>query len=79
MCIRDSYLLVTNDNKGDWTQNTNADSFYERIYSNPGDYCVGVMEQWEKLNSCYIDSDKMKIIKSELCYKNIRLLFDDGG
>ena len=58
-----TYLILTKNTKRDWTKNTNVDSFYERIYSSPGDYYVGVMEQWKELYSCYIDSDKMKIIK----------------
>ena len=63
------YLMVIENTNGDWTKNTKVDKFYERIiYSNPGDYYLGIMEQLEKLNSCYIDSNQMSIIEIEKCY-----------
>ena len=49
------------------------------ILTFPLDYYAGITEQCEIVNSYYNNNNKMKIIKSEVCYKNIRLTYDDGG
>ena len=76
-----TYLMVSKNNKGDLTKNTDVDRFYDRIiWSNPGSYYSGVVEQFEKSNGCYTNSDNiMYLIKNALYSCKIRLLFDDGG
>ena len=87
MCIRDR--VITRNTNGDWIRNTNghwirktkADRIYDKIImgSNPVNHCNGIMEQFKKLNSYYVDNNIMSLIKDEKCYIKIRLLFDDGG
>ena len=77
-----TYLGLTKNTYGDWNRNTKANMVYDLIimWSNPVNHSYGVMEPLEKVNSCYIDgSNKMYLIKNELCIHKIRLLFDDGG
>ena len=63
------------------TKKTDVDRFYDRmIWINPGDYYSGVMEEFEKWNGSYINSNNiMYLIKNELCIRKTRLLSDDGG
>ena len=75
-----TYLSVTNNNKRDWTT-PNVDMMYDRIiWSNPGDYYSGIVEEFEKLNSDYIGRGNIiNLNQNEMYLYNIRLFFDDGG
>ena len=74
-----TYLIVTNHTKGDWTIN-DVDRFYDLIICNNSiNYYYGIMIKDESINSYYIDNSKISLIKNEMRYDNVRLLFDDGG
>ena len=45
------------------------------MLGNPVKHCYGVMEPFEKTNSCYIDgNNKMYLIKNELCICKTRII-----
>ena len=63
------------------TKITDVDRCYDLImmWNNPVNYYVGITEQFEVLENYYIEFNKLSVDKNDLCYKYIRLLFDDGG
>ena len=71
-----TYLVVTDNTKGDMTIR-DGDTLYDIIlWNNP----VSIVENYEKLNIHYVDSNNiMYLIKNDLCRRKTRLLFDDGG
>ena len=69
--------MLTKNTEGDWTKNTKVDGFYEIM----GDkyvvnYCVNVINECGHYSNNY---NIMYVDKNELCYKYIRLIYDDGG
>ena len=72
-----TYLMLTKNTKRDWTKNTKVDGFYELM----GDkyvvnYYVNIINESGHYNNNY---NVMYVDKNELCYKYIRLIYDDGG
>ncbi len=72
-----TYLILTKNTDGDRTKITNVDGLYEIM----GDkyvvnYCVNILNESSHYNNNY---NVMCVEKNELCYKYIRLLYDDGG
>ena len=72
-----NYMEITNNIKGDWTKITQVDGFYESM----GDkyvvnYYVNIINERGHYNNNY---NVMYVNKNELCYKYIRLIYDDGG
>ena len=72
-----TYLMLNKNTDGDRTKITNVDVLYELM----GDkdvvnYCVKIINESSHYNNNY---NVMYANKNELCYKYIRLLYDDGG
>ena len=73
-----TYLIVTNNTKGDLTI-PDVDMICDVIiWNNPIDY-YGIMDK-TSLNGHYIKKGNiMNLIKNEMYLYNLRLIFDDGG
>ena len=74
-----TYLVVTKITDGDWTKITNADKVYERIKrNNPINY-TGIINDIEVMGYYLNGHNVMYVDKNDLCYKYVRLIYDDGG
>ena len=65
-----TYPMLTDNTNGDWTKLTNIEQVYEPIKGIRND--VEVVVYYNNIN-------KLDINKNDLCYKYVRLLFDDMG
>ena len=71
-----TYLMLNNNTDGDRTKITNVDGLYEIM----GDKyvvnsCVNIINESSHYNNNY---NVMYVDKNDLCYKYIRLIYDDG-
>ena len=74
--------MTDNNTDGNKTRINDVDRLYDLIimWDSPVDYYVGITEQFEILESYYINNNNVvSINKDENCYVIIRLIFDDGG
>ena len=69
--------MLNKNTDGDRTRNTNVDRLYElMVDTNVDNYCVNVINESSHYNVQY----NLKYVdKNDLCYKYIRLIYDDGG
>ena len=74
-----TYLVMTNNTKGDLTI-PKVDLIYEIImWNNPVNYYYGIVNNTD-LDGHYIkEGNIMDFIKNEWYLHNVRLIFDDGG
>ena len=76
------YLMVmNNNNKVEWSKDTDVDRFYELIVGN--DFVKYYFDTTDTIDvNSYNNNNnnnKINIIKNELCCNKIRLIYDDGG
>ena len=71
--------MLTKNTDGDWTKLTNVDKVNEKIKrDNPINY-NGIMNDIDLMGYYINNKNVVYVDKNDLCYKNIRLLYDDGG
>ena len=70
-------FMLSKNTDGDRTKSTNADWFYElMVDKNVVNYCANVINESSHYND---HRNVMYVDKNDLCYKYIRLIYDDGG
>ena len=71
---------MTDKNNGDWTL-PKVDMAYDKIImgNDPINYYYGLMDEIELKRHYIKKCNKMNLTKNEMCYDNVRLLYDDGG
>ena len=74
-----TYLVVTDDTKGDMTI-LNRDQLYEIMICNNHINYNSIVEEYDNVDNHYVDNNNMMyLIKNDVYRPKIRLLYDDGG
>ena len=74
--------MLNKNTDGDKTRFPNVDRLYEIMimWGKPIKHCYWIMETFENTDSYYNNkNNKLKVDKSDLCFKYVRCLYNDGG
>ena len=75
-----TYLMLTKNTDGDWTKNTRVNGFCELIgENNLVHYSCGRGDKFIYKGYYRNHNNVRSVIKDDNCYKNIRLIYNDGG